>query len=79
MTETICRAALIRLSAAVRALAGTKEGKTLFELSPTKDQDCYEAWKELNDAQLAAKIALDPDVETEAGDSHWDAPRPSHL
>lgn len=62
-----CRAALIRLSNAVRALAKVKDGKTLFEGSPMRDQECFDAWKELNAAQQCAKIALDPDVETHAG------------
>ena len=71
---TMLRAALVRLSTAVHALAKVKDGKTLFEHSPTKDQECYEAWKELNEAQHCVKIALDPDVETDAGWLHWEAP-----
>ena len=64
-------AILRRLSKAVSALSKIKDGKTLFEGSPTKDQECFDAWKELNDAQKQAKLALkilsDPDDEPHAG------------
>ena len=51
-------AALVRLSAAVAALGVTKDGKTLFEISPIADQDAYEAWLELNGAQGQAVQAI---------------------
>lgn len=38
---------------AIHALGQIKDGKTLFEHSPTKDQECFEAWQELNDSGVA--------------------------
>ncbi|MDE2097062.1 MAG: hypothetical protein KGL39_07435 [Patescibacteria group bacterium] len=35
------------------------DGKTLFEGSPTKDQECFEAWKRLNDQGVLLAAALD--------------------
>lgn len=57
---------LVRFRAAVRALGKFKDGKTLFEGSPTQDQECFEAWQELNDAgvlidRLVSEIALASD------------------
>ena len=70
----LCRSALLKLHMAVRGLTRVKNGKTLFEMPPREDDDCLAAWEELNRAQLAAKIALDPDDENcEAGTSHWEA------
>lgn len=50
--------AAARYLEAVAGLARIKDGLTLFELSPTKDQECYEAWRELNDAGVALKALL---------------------
>lgn len=72
------RGPLLRLHKAVKALARVKDGKTLFEHSPTKDQECFDAWKELNEAQRNAALVLqidrDPDIESEAGVLHPEAP-----
>lgn len=72
--EQILEAALRRVMRANARLGGFKGSITLYEGSPTKDQDCFEAWLELNNAIGQGKIALqaaqikrDPDVETEAG------------
>ena len=45
------RGAAFRLLGAVESLGKVKEGKTLFEHSPIKDAECYEAWRELHDAR----------------------------
>ena len=51
-------AALERQTNAVAALGKLKEGKTLFELSPTKDAECFAAWLELDAAGKQARSAL---------------------
>lgn len=44
-----------RLSSAIARLGTVKDGKPLFESSPSKDPDCYDAWVELNEAQRDAR------------------------
>lgn len=58
-------AAAIRLHKAIRKLGAVKDGKTLFEHSPTKDDATLTAWQELNDAQaeVAALIAAEKNAE----------------
>lgn len=65
---------LRRYMSAVRVLGKIKDGKTLFEASPTKDQDAFEAWTELDAAGkqaqaalMVAQISRDPDECCEAG------------
>jgi hypothetical protein len=76
--------ALSRLINANAGLAKIKGQITLYEASPTKDQDAFEAWEELNDALVQAKLALtavrsanEPEGSFEAGVSHPDAPLPT--
>lgn len=47
-----------RYMRAIKTLAQFKDGKTLFEGSPTQDQDCYQAWRELNDSGVALTTAI---------------------
>lgn len=47
-----------RYMRAIKTLAQFKNGKTLFEGSPTQDQDCYQAWRELNDSGVALTTAI---------------------
>lgn len=60
------RLALKRLNLAVAALGKIKDGKTLFEHSPSKDEDCFLAWAELNKAQHIAKIVVDAALNDQA-------------
>lgn len=46
---------LPELVAAIENLSRIKDGKTLFEGSPTRDPECCTAWVRLNDAMKAAK------------------------
>lgn len=65
------------LSGLVRAngnLAKIKNGKTLYEIQPSHDQDSFNAWTALNEAVRQANLALasckietDPDVDDSAG------------
>ena len=52
------RAVLERYQNAILGLSKIKDGKTLFEGSPTKDDETYRAWVELNDAGVEANKAL---------------------
>jgi len=49
---------LERLSVAVKSLGRVKDGKTLFEHSPSKDAEAYSAWTELDAAQKDAAVKL---------------------
>lgn len=49
---------LQNLVAALGNLGRIKGDKTLFQHSPTADDECYRAWIQLNDAIFAAKLAL---------------------
>lgn len=75
------RGALKQLTEAIRRLgkrSSVQPTLTLFEASPTKEQEAFDAWMALNEAQKRANCALIPaDPEIEAGTSHWDAPRAS--
>lgn len=44
---------------AVHGLARMKDGKTLFEHSPSKDQDCFDAWVNLNNTGRRLRECLD--------------------
>jgi hypothetical protein len=58
--EMDAREALLVLHQAILQLSTIKNGKTLFEGSPSGDQDCYEAWVALDSAQkLASKVLGD--------------------
>ena len=72
--------AATRLYRAVRRLGAVKDGKTLFEHSPSKDDATLTAWLELNNAQaevadlierdlasLKADILADPEDDPAAG------------
>lgn len=61
-------AALRRVLASVEALGRIKDGKTLFESSPTGDAECHAAWLELHDARQAAAVALG-DLENAEGET----------
>lgn len=52
------KAAATRYLVAVAKLGEIKNGKSFFEGSPTKDEDCYLAWVELNDAGVALATQL---------------------
>lgn len=55
--EADAMAALLVLHQAILQLSTIKNGITLFEGSPSRDQDCYEAWTALDRAQkLASKV-----------------------
>jgi len=49
---------LERLHFAIKSLARTKDGKTLFEHSPSKDAEAYSAWTDLDAAQKDAQVKL---------------------
>jgi len=49
---------LKNLVSAVENLARIKDGKTLFEQSPTNDEECHQGWVRLNDAMREAKTEL---------------------
>ena len=49
---------LQNLVTALGNLGRIKGDKTLFQHSPTTDDECYRAWIQLNDAIAAAKSAL---------------------
>ena len=52
--DVLLVAALRRLNLAVAGLGRIKDGKTLFELRPSQDEDSLMAWLELNAAQKIA-------------------------
>lgn len=49
---------LQKLVAAVENLSRIKGGRTLFEHSPTNDEECANAWLALNAAMCEAKAVL---------------------
>lgn len=49
---------LKRLVRSVEKLSTLKDGKPLFEHSPSTDKECFEAWAELNGAMAEAKYTL---------------------
>lgn len=50
--------ALEHYERAICGLGRVKDGKTLFELSPTRDKTCCDAWLELNVAGQQSSNAL---------------------
>jgi hypothetical protein len=52
------RDALIEYQRVLKWLGRLKDGKTLFEGSPTKDQECFEAWTALDRAGKQAITAI---------------------
>ena len=61
------RNALAALVHAVEWLGRIKNGKTLFEHSPTTDEDAYHAWAGLNACMVKAREILTPNAELTGG------------